>query len=134
MIAAGHVYYLHIDCIDPPKSKFVVLAYVADDGRLRFFAINSERTEFQKTRDEVRKHILPLNPDNHRFLKHASWLCCHELIGGYTATTLEDEIFSDPSRHLGLLNHETFQVVKAAVEASRLLSERDKKQILAQWL
>ena len=134
MVAAGHVYRLYVGFINPPKTKLLVLAYVAGDGRLRFFVINSDRTELQKTRDEIRKHVIAIHATReHPFLTHDSWLNCHELLGGWTAAQLEGEIASNPEKHIGILDADVLARVRGVVSESRLLSTAEKDLILRQW-
>ena len=134
MIVSGNVYHLLVKSFDPPKPKLLVLAYIAPDGRGRFFVINSERTEFQKTRDENKRHVLSLPHDgSHDFLAHDSWLDCSELIGGWTAAELEDQITKEPECEVGRLMPKMLKVVRGLVTNSRLISERDKQMILQQW-
>jgi hypothetical protein len=134
MIASGNVYHLLVNAFDPPKHKFLVLAYVSTNGLARFFVINSERTELQKTRDELRKHIISLPQDgSHIFLTHDSWLDCSELIGGWTASELEDQITEEPECAICRLVPKILKAVREVVTNSRLLSERDKQMIIGQW-
>ena len=132
MIVVGHAYYLTVSFFRPPKPKYLVLAYVAADGRARFFVINSERTELQKTRDELRHHLLPIPRGTHEFLPHDCWLDCSELVGGWSAAALESEVADAPECCVGKLSSAMVKEVRETVEASRLLSPREKSQILAQ--
>lgn len=133
MIAASHAYYLPLHFFKPPKPKYLVLAYLAEDGRARFFVINSERTELQKTVDELRHHLLPIPRGTHDFLPHDSWLDCSEAIGGRTAAELEGEIAKTPECHVGKLAASLIKEVRQTVARSRILSARDKRLILEQW-
>jgi len=134
MIASGNAYHLLVRAFNPPKHKLLILAYIAKVGRARFFVINSERTELQKSREELRKHVLALPDDKtHEFLSHDSWLDCSELIGGWTAAELEDQIGSEPECCIGRLSPKMLTAVRELVSVSRLLSDRDKTSILQQW-
>jgi hypothetical protein len=133
MIASGNAYRLVVTAFNPPKPKLLVLAYVAPDGRARFFVINSERTALQRSREELRRHVLSLPNGSHEFLTHDSWLDCSELIGGWTASELEDRLADDPDCDIGRLMPQMLKAVRTLVSESRLLSERDKRLILEQW-
>lgn len=127
-VNCGHVYCLYW----PPaaKDKLLVPAYVLPDDRVRFFIINSELTPFQKARPELLKHAIPiLQGLNSAFLTHDSWLCCHEVVAGFTRQQIDSAI----GAYRGPLDGATQVRVKAIVEESRLHSDREKGLFLAQW-
>lgn len=127
-VHCGHVYHLNLPIAAKPK--LVVPAFIEADGRVRFFVINSDRTEFQMARPEVAKHVLPLKQaDNDQFLTHDSWLTCHEVVGGWTVAQIE----AVKGCYRGPLDAATLIIVKAVIQESRLHSETDKAAILAQW-
>lgn len=104
-------------------------AFVEPDGRVRFFVINTDRTDFQKTQPEVSKHVLPLSKKGHEHcLTHDSWLACHEVVGGWNLADIDDQ-----KSYRGPLQQSVVAAVKALVQDSRLHSEADKAAILAQW-
>jgi hypothetical protein len=71
MVNCGHVYFLALALA--AKEKLLVPAFVETDGRVRFFVINTDRTEFQKSKPEVAKHVLPLpKKGNEKSLTHDS--------------------------------------------------------------
>lgn len=128
MVQCGHVYFLHIAIAG--KEKLVVPAFIDTNGRVRFFVINSERTEFQKTKPEVSKHVLPLTLKGHeKFLTKDSWLACHEVLGGWTV----DEIAAVKDCYRAPLEASVVSAVRAVIQDSRLHSESEKATILAQW-
>lgn len=132
-LRAGQVFRLFTRYINPPKWKFLVLAYVLDDGRARLFPVNSEPTQFQKQNPELEKHQIPIGPAAYpAFLKHASVLSCSELLGGWSASELEDVLINNPDCSVGELRAEEIAKIRHIVEASRVLSGRDKEMILAQ--
>ena len=105
-------------------------AYVLPDGRVRMFVINSERTEFQKSREDVSKHVFALPQNLHSgFLIHDSWLACHEVIGGWTAAQID----ADQNCYRGPLDGSVVAAVRAVIAESKLFSEREKAAILDQW-
>lgn len=130
MASCGHVYVLHVKFIDPPKEKLLVPAYVLPDGRVRMFVIGTNRTDFQKSREDISKHVLPLLKSQHNgFLTHDSWLACHEVIAGWTV----DEIAAMNGCYRGPLDPSVIGQVRAVIGDSKLFSEREKSLILAQW-
>lgn len=128
MVSCGHVYFLKLHIA--AKEKLVVPAFIEADGRVRFFVINTNRTEFQQTKPEVAKHVLPLTKaGNEKFLTHDSWLACHEVLGGWKVTEIE----ALKGCYRGPLDQATIAAVRAVVKDSRLHSEADKAAILKQW-
>ena len=134
MIAAGHVYKLHVNFIRPPKPKYLVLAYIMADGRARFFAINSVRTAFQISNEIVTTHLLLLPRGSLELLTHDSWLDCSELLSGWTADGLETIIEQNPACYCEKLSLSVRDQIKAIAAGSTLLTERDKKLILGQMI
>jgi len=128
MVNCGHVYFLKLPIA--AKEKLVVPAFIEADGRVRFFVINTNRTDFQKTKSEVEMHVLPLGKKgNDKFLTHDSWLACHEFIGGWTVTQIE----AVKGCYRGPLDKATIAAVRVLIRESRLHSESDKAAILKQW-
>ena len=128
MVNCGHVYFLYLPIAQ--KEKLVVPAFVALDGKVRFFVINTNRTEFQKTRAAVAAHVLPVPLNGHEtFLDHDSWLTCHEVVGGYTVTQID----ALPNCYRAPLTRAVIEGVRQVIQESRLYSEFDKAAILAQW-
>jgi hypothetical protein len=128
MVHCGHVYVLQLAIAGKPK--LVVPAFVEADGRVRFFVINTNRTEFQEKSAEVAKHVLCLlQKNNGAFLTHDSWLVCDEVVGGWKVTEIE----AVKGCYRGPLDSGTLAVVRAVIQESKLHSERDKAAILEQW-
>lgn len=126
MIRCGHVYLLY--CSFAAKNKLLVPAFVANSGQVRFFVINSNRTEFQEKR--FPEYVLRLHCHlNTGFLSHDSWLACNELIGGWSAEKVQAK--SDCYR--GPLDDQTLLDVRALIRTSRLHSSTEKSAILEQW-
>lgn len=128
MVNCGHVYFLYLPIAQ--KEKLVVPAFVAQDGKVRFFVINTNRTEFQKTKETIAAHVLQVPLKGHeRFLNHDSWLACHEVVGGYTVA----EIDALPNCYRAPLTQAVIAAVRQLMQESRLYSESDKALILGQW-
>ena len=99
--------------------------------RVRFFVINTHRTEFQKANPDIAKHVLPLAKKDHKVgvLTHDSWLSCHEVVGGWTVA----EIDATEGCYRCPLSQATIDAVRAVIKDSRLHPEPDKAAILKQW-
>lgn len=128
-VKCGHVYFLLLPIA--AKEKLCVPAYVDEaTGRVRFFVINTERTDYQLERPEVLRHIFAIAEKDHKaFLTHDSWLMCHEVIGGWMA----DDIDAKKNCYRGPLDAAIASAVRAAIGESRLYSERERATILRQW-
>lgn len=133
MLATGHIYFLQVRVFNPPKSKYLALAYLSPEDKVRFFVVNSKRTPLQKRQAELRLHLISLPKGTHNFLGHDSWLDCSELIGGWTGAELRTKIDKDPSIYICKLNPNILAQVRKVVSDSRILSARDKALIMAQW-
>jgi hypothetical protein len=128
MVNCGHVYFLYLPIAQ--KEKLVVPAFVDGAGRVRFFVINTNRTDYQIARPEVSQHVLAVPHAGHEtFLNYDSWLACHEVLGGYTASQLD----AKPDSYRGPLTQDVINAARNAVMQSRLLSEPEKAAILDQW-
>lgn len=127
-VNCGHVYFLYLPIAE--KDKLLVPAYIKPDGRACFFVINTERTEFQQNNPDIARHVIALPcANNGNFLKHDSWLACHEAIGGWTAAGID----AITGCYRGPLDGGTLTSVRKVIQESRLYSEIVKTQILEQW-
>lgn len=127
-VICGHVYCLHLPIA--AKEKLLVPAFIQDDHKVRFFVINTERTEFQIKNPDISKHVITLPKNvNRRFLTHDSWLSCHEFVGGWTVP----EIDAVQDCYRGTLDSSTLISVRNIIEESRLYSAIDIAKILGQW-
>ena len=128
MVRCGHVYFLWLAAAS--KEKLVVPAFIEEDGRVRFFVINTNRTDFQIAKQEVTRHVLPLAMKaNSKFLTRDCWLTCHEVVGGWYAADMEKNVGS----YRGPLDGDAIAAVRVVIKDSRLYSEAEKAVILAQW-
>lgn len=128
MVHCGHVYFLWFGLAG--KEKLLVPAFIRPDGRVRFFVINTARTEYQATNEGVAKYVIPLPlAGNENFLVHDSWLACHEIFGGWTI----EQIDAAQGCYRGPLDAATLGSVRVLIQESRIHSEADKAAILAQW-
>jgi len=127
-IQCAHVYLLRFNVA--AKSKLLVPAYVLPDGKVRFFPINSEVPDFIIKSPELSKHTLPMKPANNaRFLSHDSWLCCNEVIGGWTV----EEIKKQGNCYRGAIDAATMAAVPTIIIESRLYAAKEKALIMEQW-
>lgn len=127
-VLCGHVYCLHLPIA--AKDKLLVPAYVQQDGKVRFFVINSERTQYIINNHNLASHVLEINVlKNQQFLNYDSWLSCHEVVGGLGV----DEVCAQPNSYRGPLDHETITAVRNLITDSRLYSPVQIQCILDQW-
>jgi hypothetical protein len=124
----GHVYVLYSNVAE--KEKLIVPAYVFGEGKVRAFLINTDLSAFVFTTPELARHALPLKRDaNKKFLTHDSWLCCNEVIGGWSAKEIEE----NASAYRGPIDTPTLGAVRVLIEGSRLYSDKEKALIISQW-
>lgn len=124
----GHVHFSYLPVAK--KSKFIVPAYIAADGSMRCFVINSSRTSYQVNTPSVCSHVLPLPVAGHEsFLTHDSWLTCHEFVPGITHAAL----LGNPRSYRAPLSPDMISAVKTLAAESPLYSERERRAILQQW-
>jgi len=127
-VHCGHAYHLFLPIAS--KDKLVVPAYIASDDKVRFFVINTNRTNFQITNSRITNHVLNLSAnDNRGFLTNDSWLTCNEVVGGYTSA--EIDVINNCYR--GQLDNGTISTVRQVIQNSRLYAETEKNLILGQW-
>ena len=127
-VICGHVYHLFLPIAGKPK--LLVPAYIAEDDRVRFFLINTNRTAFQEINPERTKLVLPLRQqDNAKFLTRDCWLCCDEPIGGWKAAAIE----RIKNCYRGPLDKATTAAVRVVITESRTYSDPEKAEILDAW-
>ena len=128
MVNCGHIYFLNLQLAGKPK--LLVPAFIVPDGRVRFFVIGTNRTEYQQNTPEVAKHVLALPKKGHETcLTHDSWLACHEVVGGWRI----GEIEAVANCYRCPLDAAMVVAVRVLILDTRLHSEIDKAAILSQW-
>lgn len=126
-IQCGHVYVLYSNVAE--KEKLIVPAYVFNDSKVRVFLINTQLSTFVFTTPELAKHA-PLKQDTNKvFLTHDSWLCCNEVVGGWSV----EEIEENAAAHRGPIDAPTLSAVRVVIGSSRLYSDKEKALIMNQW-
>ena len=127
-VKCGHVYCLYFALA--AKDKLLVPAYAMTDGRVRCFVVNTDLSPLLQKNPELQRHAFELSfSTNTAFLKHDSWLCCNEVIGGWTVA----EIDANADCHRGPIDGGTIAAVKLVIATSALYSQKEKDLILAQW-
>jgi hypothetical protein len=127
-VICGHVYFLPI--LIARKDKLVVPAFVGNNGRVRFFVINTNKTDYQENNPDICRHVIPVPREgNDGFLDRDSWLTCHEVIGGWTVSEIE----AREGCYRGPLDEKTIAAVRQLITDTRLHPEPDKIAILSQW-
>lgn len=130
-IEAGSVFHLWCGHCRDPKWKFHVVAYV--QPQLRYFLINTRPAAFQRADASLMAHQVDLLEADHEFLSHDSVLDCSQVVGGPTASELEDLFLADEGLLLGRLATNCRRTARRVVQASDLLSPKEIAAILAIW-
>jgi hypothetical protein len=127
-LRTGDVVHVYVQSLRNPKHKFCVLACMEPKPLL--FLINSEVTEYKKTRPDLMAGQLEIDAAGHAFLNYDSWLDCTEL-HGYPLDQLEAEYNKDPKIVVGRLSEVLTARVIEVVKRSVTLPKRDIARILA---
>ena len=127
-LQTGDVVHVYVQSLRNPKHKYCVLVCIEPKPLL--FLINSEVTEYKKTRPDLIAGQLEIDAAGHAFLNYDSWLDCTET-HGYPLDQLEAEYNKDPRMVIGRLSEALTARVIEAVKRSVTLSKRDIARILA---
>ncbi|MCC4587069.1 hypothetical protein LL962_08135 [Xanthomonas sp. NCPPB 1067] len=130
-IQVGSVFHIWCSFCRPPKWKFFVVATMQPE--LRYFVINSNPASFQRIDDVLMGHQVQLLQGEHYFLRRDSVLDCSELVGGPTASDLEDRYAQDARVLLGRLSTPARRAVRAVTKDSVLLSGKEVVAIQGAW-
>lgn len=127
-LQTGDVVHMYVQSLRNPKHKYCVLVCVEPKPLL--FLINSEVTEYKKTRPDLMAGQLEIDAAGHAFLNYDSWLDCTET-HGCPLDQLEAEYDKDPGIVVGRLSAALTARVIEVVKRSVTLSKRDIERILA---
>jgi hypothetical protein len=127
-LRTGDVVHVYVQSLRNPKHKYCVLACMEPKPLL--FLINSELTEYKKTRPDLMAGQLEIDAAAHAFLNYDSWLDCTEL-HGYPLDQLQVEYCRDPRIVVGRLSEVLTMRVIEVVKRSMTLPKRDIARILA---
>ena len=130
-IKVGQVFRLWCAICRPPKFKFFVVALV--EPRPRYFLINSNAAPFQLAQPALAVHQLPANAGENSFLHHDSILDTSQLLGGHTASDLEDLYQKDSNVLLGVVCAKLRRHARHVIENSEVLSKREIDSLLSVW-
>lgn len=130
-IEAGSVFHIWCPSCKPPKWKFYVVASI--NPQVRYFLINTRPAAFQLADVQLAAHQVEMLEKDHGFLNHDSVIDCSQLIGGPTASELEDLHTQNEGVLLGRVITSTRRSVRHIVKESDLLSTKDIAAILAIW-
>ena len=130
-IQAGSVFHIWCAFCKPPKWKFFVVAYA--EPTLRYFIINSNPAAFQRNSRTLLAHQAQLSLTDHSFLKRDSVMDCSEILGGPSASDLEDMYAKDDRVLLGRICTDARRNVRRIVGESELLSAKEIAAILEAW-
>jgi hypothetical protein len=115
-----HVYHIK-NCLEAkpsPKNKFVVI--VCRDSKYMGFFINSIISRFVQNRPLMQASQVIIERENHKYLKHDSFVNCTELIAFHDIELTDER---------GSIKEEAKAEIINAVAQSTLLENRYKKMI-----
>lgn len=125
---SGDILHLYVQSLRNPKHKYCLLACI--EPRPLLLLINSEVTEYKKSRPELMAGQLEIDCASHSFLRYDSWLDCTET-HGYGREELDAECGADPKIIVGHISARLQTRVVEVVRRSVTLSKRDISRILA---
>ncbi len=131
-IRPGEVFFAFSRATRPdPKHKFHVLVQI--EPRPLFFFINSEIHPYVQADDALLRQQVRLPVRTHGFLRYDSYLDCHETIGGFSASELEDGLTDGSVTRVGVIDHVQHSEARIVIEESETLTRREINSILDQW-
>lgn len=125
----GQVLYLFSHFTQPPKEKYLVIAYYSDSPLL--FVINSRIHPYIASRPELNASQVEIQAVEYDFLSHDSFIDCSQVIDSFEAAEIRRQVLGELSRIKGELTPATTAEIKQVVRAARTISERHKQLILA---
>lgn len=128
----GSIFLLDLPFTDPPKPKFCVV--VSIDPMLCMFLISSRINHFKQRNPALREAQLELKVSDYPgFLKHDSFLGCHETSGSPLDTDALCQAFEgDDSCYMGQLTRRDLERIADVVRNSKTLPKRRAASIVAQ--
>jgi hypothetical protein len=98
----GCFIYLFCEFTTPPKDKYFLVA--STNPLVLLFIVNSNINPFIANRPKLLESQVLLKNQDYGFLKHDSYLACHEVINYFTLDNIKEELNKDLSRIKGRLN------------------------------
>ncbi len=127
-LKSGQVVYLFSRFTNPPKEKFLVIAYYGTKPLL--FAINSRIHPFIANRPDLNRRQVKLQTVDYDFLDHDSYINCSEVIDSFDEDEIRQQILGELSRLKGKLTQVTKREIIRVVRGARTISRRNKKLII----
>lgn len=122
----GTVIYLEVAFPEGPRSKYLVVAHVDDECCT--FIVNSQIRRFIETHPTLSVCQVQIDAARHAFLKHDSFIACHEVLRLPTVGVIT-ELIADMSRIKGSLHENVRTEVIAAVKRAPTLSPAEQTRI-----
>lgn len=130
-LQVGQVLHLWCAACRPPKFKFFIVALIVP--RVRYFLINSNASPLQAITPELASGLVQLRQNEHAFLHHDSLMDCTQLMGGPTASDLEDLYQKSPDILKGNIAIGARRAGRHVIQSSALLSQAEISALLSIW-
>lgn len=124
----GRVLHLFCNFTNPPKPKLLVLVCVTPKPLL--FIINSAINQFIKARPHLLDCQVALDPKEHKFLTHKSYIDCSRVIDSFSLNDIEEQVLNDANRIRKISRIACSQIVEVVTEA-KTIEKRHKDWILS---
>lgn len=121
------VYYLETPHLKYRKYKYFLLVCLIP---FRLFYINSEIHPFILNDEDLRDLQVFLHQNMNPFLKNNSYIDCVNFVAQFTENEILDQLREGRGKILGVINKEAQAEVVKAIEISKTLSKKDKKDVL----
>lgn len=129
-IGVGDVFYLRCTHCNPPKPKFFVVAQV--DPMIRMFLINSEISDYEKSKPALVAAKANILAAEHAFLKHDSVISCDHISHEYSQT-IRSVLAYEPRVFVGVLSAAARNAVAEALRQNELLPRKYLRDLRALW-
>ncbi len=126
-LVPGKVLYLHCDFTKPPKNKFLVIVNTAP--LVMMFIINSGINTFIANNPVLNALQIRIEPGHYPFLKHNSYIACHELNTRFTIEEIKSQLENDLTLIKGDLTAATKNEIIKQANGSVLYSSVQKDLI-----
>jgi len=111
------------------KFKFHVTISIAEQRSVGFI-INTRPSRFIMVRPELVRRQVPLLLEQHPFMKHDSFIACHDTVKLPTRDELIDMLILQRASHLGRVASAIHAEIAFAAAGSPLIAERDSGLIV----
>ena len=133
-IEVGNVLHLYFNLIHPPNYKYCIV--VQTEPLIRCVLINSDLTEFAKSKPEIADEFAPISPDECGPLFKSSWIGCGDIFGIDAAEALQT-LKDCPDFHYGSISADVAQRIVNTINSAQSLSavkkSRSTEQLISKY-